>query len=161
ADHVLPPRLLHVPLQFHPERAVVPEPVDAAVDLRGLVDEPHVLAELGELRHVDLRRHRRTLPRSPWPGPRHSESVLGCSPLRPVVPGLAKTSATPPPHPTPPITVGRVESSRPDTGHRHNGGAQVVGVGPRRRLLDPTYKARNSARNPTREAGRMVLHYGR
>src|SRR5581483_1203184 len=71
ADHVLPPRLLHVPLQLHAQRAVVPEPVDAPVDLRGLVDEAHVLAELGEPRHVDLRRHRRSLPRSPWPGPRH------------------------------------------------------------------------------------------
>ena len=71
ADHVLPPGVLDVPLQLDAERAVVPEAVDAAVDFAGLEDEPHVLAELGELGHVDPGRHRQTPPTKPlaWAPP--------------------------------------------------------------------------------------------
>ena len=45
ANHVLPPGVLHVALQFNAERAVIPEPVDTAIDLRPLEDEPTPLAQ--------------------------------------------------------------------------------------------------------------------
>src|SRR5207302_5912538 len=57
ADHVLPPGVLDVLLQLDAEGAVVPEAVDAAVDFARLEDEAGVLAELGELGHVNPRRH--------------------------------------------------------------------------------------------------------
>src|SRR5690606_16587969 len=55
--HVLPPRVAQVLLQLRPEGAVIPEPVDPAVDLARLVDEPPALAE----RHDRI--HRLRLPR--------------------------------------------------------------------------------------------------
>ena len=66
ADHVRPPGVFDVLLQLDAERAVVPEPVDAAVDFRRLEDEPAVLAKFGELRHVDLGHEQNPL-RSCWP----------------------------------------------------------------------------------------------
>jgi len=59
ADHVLPPGVLDVFLEFDAERAVVPEAVDAAVDLARLEDEPAPTAQGDELFHVQLGgRHR-------------------------------------------------------------------------------------------------------
>src|SRR5205823_4578628 len=45
ADHVLPPDFLDVALQFNPERTVVPESVDAAINLAGLEDESPAAAQ--------------------------------------------------------------------------------------------------------------------
>src|SRR5207249_4313730 len=53
ADHVVPPGVLDVLLEFDAERAVVPEAVDAAVDQARRVDEAGVAAEGGKLFHVD------------------------------------------------------------------------------------------------------------
>ena len=51
-DVVAPPGVLDVPLQLDAERAVVPEAVDAAVDLARREDEPPALAERDQLVHV-------------------------------------------------------------------------------------------------------------
>ena len=50
---------LDVALEFDTQGAIVPEAVDAAIDFGGLIDEAHVLAEFGELGHVDAC-HRRS-----------------------------------------------------------------------------------------------------
>ena len=83
-DHRLPPGVLHIAEQVHPQRAVVVGGAEAAVDLRRLEDEPpalaqadHLLHEVGRLGRVGggllLRhgerayrtRHRRPPPRRP------------------------------------------------------------------------------------------------
>ena len=51
AGHLAPPEFLHVALQLSAERAVVPEAIDAAVDLRRLVNESAALAERHDLIH--------------------------------------------------------------------------------------------------------------
>ena len=51
-DVVAPPGVLDVPLQLDAERAVVPEAVEAAVDLARREDEPPALAERDQLVHV-------------------------------------------------------------------------------------------------------------
>ncbi len=50
-DHGPPPAVLHVLLELHPERTVVPDRAEAPVDLRGLEDEPPALAEGDQLVH--------------------------------------------------------------------------------------------------------------
>jgi len=50
-DHVAPPGLAYVPLELDAHRAVVPESLDAAVDLAGLKEEPAPLAQRDELVH--------------------------------------------------------------------------------------------------------------
>ena len=64
ADHVLPPGVLDVLLEFDSQGAVVPEAVDATVDGGRLEDEAGVRKELGEFRHVDLGHH--CAPARPW-----------------------------------------------------------------------------------------------
>jgi hypothetical protein len=49
--HGVPPRVAEVVLQLDAERPVVPEAVDAAVDLRGLEDEATTAAEGDEALH--------------------------------------------------------------------------------------------------------------
>ena len=55
AHHVLPPGVLDVLLQLDAERAVVPEAVDAAVDLARLEDEAAPAAQGDEFFHVHAR----------------------------------------------------------------------------------------------------------
>src|SRR6266699_2299716 len=43
--HAAPPEILHVALEFCAERAVVPEAIDAAINLRRLKNEPAPLAQ--------------------------------------------------------------------------------------------------------------------
>src|SRR5262249_43318726 len=52
AHHVVPPDVLYVLLQLDPQRPVIPEAVDAAVDLARLEDEPATTAQGNELLHV-------------------------------------------------------------------------------------------------------------
>ena len=52
AHHALPPEGLQVVLELRAEGAVVPEPVDAAVDLARLEDEPPTCAERHEVVHL-------------------------------------------------------------------------------------------------------------
>src|SRR6266571_8384138 len=47
--HAAPPEILHVALEFGAERAVVPESVDAAVNLRRLKNEPAPFAPRHDL----------------------------------------------------------------------------------------------------------------
>src|SRR5215471_18609020 len=56
-DHVAPPRLLDVALQFHPERPIVPEAVQAAVDLARLKEEAPTLAQRHQFFHVHVWPH--------------------------------------------------------------------------------------------------------
>jgi hypothetical protein len=51
-DIVAPPGVLDVPLQLDPERSVIPEAVEAAVDLARREDDPSALAERNQLVHV-------------------------------------------------------------------------------------------------------------
>jgi hypothetical protein len=62
-DHVFPPGFAQVLFQLRSERTVVPEAVDAAVDLRGLINVSASLAQsdnpfhrLSRIRHRDLGR---------------------------------------------------------------------------------------------------------
>ena len=50
--HPAPPGLLEVAFEFHAEGTVIPETVDAAVDLRGLENEPPPLTERDDLFHA-------------------------------------------------------------------------------------------------------------
>ena len=52
-DGVAPPGALDVLLEHGPQRPVIPEPVDSAVDLAGLKDETAALGEGGDLFHRD------------------------------------------------------------------------------------------------------------
>ena len=54
ARHARPPQLLHVALQLRAERAVIPKALDAAVDFRGLKNEPAPLAQRRELLHQHI-----------------------------------------------------------------------------------------------------------
>jgi len=49
--HVAPPKFFHVALEFGAERAVVPESVDAAVNLRRLKNEPAPFAQRHDFFH--------------------------------------------------------------------------------------------------------------
>ena len=51
-DHIVPPRVLQVPLERCAHRAVIPEAVDAAVDLGGLEDESAAAAEGDDVVHL-------------------------------------------------------------------------------------------------------------
>ena len=53
-DHVAPPRLANVPFQFHAQRAVVPEAVQAAVDIARRENEPPPLAESHKIVHFNV-----------------------------------------------------------------------------------------------------------
>src|SRR6185295_4710341 len=55
--HVVPPAIAQVLLELGPERAVVPESVESAVQVRRLVDEAAALAERHDLLH-GFGRHR-------------------------------------------------------------------------------------------------------
>ena len=50
-DHVVPPSLLQIPFQLDPQRAVVPKPLDAAVDFAGLKKESTSLAKRHDFFH--------------------------------------------------------------------------------------------------------------
>ena len=50
-DHITPPRLLDVALELDAERAVVPQPVESTVNLRGLENEPASPAERHDFFH--------------------------------------------------------------------------------------------------------------
>ena len=52
AGHAFPPQFFHVALQFGAERAVIPEAIQAAVNLAGLEDEPPAFAEADDLFHA-------------------------------------------------------------------------------------------------------------
>ena len=51
-DHVPPPGILDVALQLDAQRPVVPEPVQTAVDLAGLKQEPSAFAQRYQLFHL-------------------------------------------------------------------------------------------------------------
>src|SRR5262249_55571209 len=51
ADHRIPPEIAEVVLELDAERPVVPEPVDAAIDLGALENEATALAEGDQLLH--------------------------------------------------------------------------------------------------------------
>ena len=51
SDHVAPPRLLDVALQLDAKRAVIPQPVESAVNLRGLENKPTPPAERHDFFH--------------------------------------------------------------------------------------------------------------
>ena len=51
SDHVRPPRFLEISFEFNPQRAVVPEPLDAAVDLAGLKEESTFFTERDDFVH--------------------------------------------------------------------------------------------------------------
>ena len=51
ADHVLPPGFFDVTLEFDPERAVIPAPIEASIDLAGGEDEPSAFRERGQFLH--------------------------------------------------------------------------------------------------------------
>src|SRR5687768_2725798 len=53
--HSAPPGLLEVAFEFDAERAVIPKTIDAAVDFRGLENEPASLAERDDLFHALVR----------------------------------------------------------------------------------------------------------
>jgi hypothetical protein len=50
-DHVVPPRLLDITLQFDPERTVVPGAIQAALDFARRENETASLGERDELFH--------------------------------------------------------------------------------------------------------------
>jgi hypothetical protein len=78
-DHALPPGGLHVVAQLDAERTVVPEAVDAAVDLARGVDEPAVRAERHQLVHVDHSDSPRAVPRRAGSG-EYPDRPGGCQP---------------------------------------------------------------------------------
>jgi len=53
-DHVAPPQLLDVALEFGTERTVIPKTVDAAVNFRGLINEPAPLAQRHDFFHQGI-----------------------------------------------------------------------------------------------------------
>ncbi len=51
-DHVPPPGFLDVPLEFHAQRAVIPEALESAVDVARLKEEAAALGERNEFVHL-------------------------------------------------------------------------------------------------------------
>ena len=58
SDDVVPPRVFDVALQLGAGGAVVPEPVDTAVDFAGLEDEAAPFAERDDFVHQDRGSHK-------------------------------------------------------------------------------------------------------
>src|SRR5262249_1169949 len=50
--HGVPPKFLHVAFEFSAQRTVIPKAIDAAVDFRGLKNEPTALAQRDNFLHA-------------------------------------------------------------------------------------------------------------